>query len=228
MEIDPNFLSVAQRDVYRLDEINQEVGGSQTELWEGLIAFTSPDLNTRRAGLEMLVSLDVAHRSPLAAYILATRLDEPDLALRTRIVQVLGAVLGNSTDRRTTVTQVRLHLGSYLSQIRTRRIFALLQVAVSDPSTHEAVSCLLNLCPHGGTQLGNILSDRGNSLSVRKHAAEFISCVGYLDALPVLERQSARLEKRLNGNKIGDLTEEDGEVYLLPAIHHAINMLKAP
>lgn len=228
MEIDPSFVSLTQRGVYKLEEDKETSFESSPEIWEGLEALTSSDLNTRRAGLELLVQMDLVHRSPLVAYVLATRLDEPDLALRTRIVQVLGSVLDDLNNGRSADVPVRLQLGSYLAQMRTRRIFALLQVAEADPSTHEALTRLLNHCPFGGTQLANMLADRYLSLSIRKYAADFIARVGYLDVLPDLERLFTRLEKRLNGHDMNGLTEQDGEIYLLPAIQEAIQILKAP
>lgn len=229
MEMDPTFIRVTQQGLYQLDDPDNEILEPQPELWEALDAFTSPERNTRRAGLDALVMLDAARRSPLVAYVLATRLDEPDLPLRTRVVQVLGELLRPSNNNGYgATTQVRLQLGAYLAQMRTRRIFAMLQVAELDPSTHEAIALLLNLCPHGGTQLASVLADRHVSLSIRKLAADFIAQVGYLDAIPALERVCARLEARLNGHNLQDLTEEDGDLYLLPAVRSALDSLRAP
>jgi hypothetical protein len=228
MDVDQTLLGVDKRNVYDLSDAELGVAEPQAEVWEALEALVSSDLNTRRAGLDALIAQDVAHRSPLVAYTLATRLYEPDVPLRTRVVQVLGDVLQPSHNGRTTITHVRLHLGAYLAQMRTRRIYALLQVAEADPSARDSVSCLLNHCPHGGTQLANVLSDRHMALSIRKLAAEFIADVGYLEAVPALNRLDSRLEARTNGHNLDELTEEDGDIYLLPAIKQALEVLRSP
>lgn len=225
MEIDPTYLRVAHRGVYGVDEGDTRISESLPELWEALQALTSSDINARRAGLDRLLTLDVIHQSPLVAYILATRLDEPDLALRTRIVKVIGDVLQPLYNGDARVAQVQLQLSAYLAQMRTRRIFALLQVAEADPATHAAISRILNHCPFGGVQLGDLIADRYISLSIRKLAVEFIAQVGYLDALPSLERQCVRLERRMNGHQLEKLTEADGDIWLLPEIQKAIQVL---
>jgi hypothetical protein len=229
MEINPNLVRVKPQDAYRLVDPDQDIIEPLPEVWEALEAFCSPELGTRRVGLDALISLDVARRSPLVAYVLATRLDEPDLALRTRVVQVLGDLLCSMNDNGSSATTlVRLQLGAYLAQMRTRRIYALLQVAEADPSTHNALTDMLNHCPYAGTQLASVLADRHVSLSIRRLSAEFIARVGYLDVLPTLERIYARLEARLNGHDLEALTEEDGEVCLLPAVQRALDCLRAP
>jgi hypothetical protein len=228
MEIDPAFLRVDHRGVYELDEVGTRISEALPDLWEALEAFTSSDINSRRAGLDRLITLDVIHQSPMVAYILATRLDEPDLSLRTRVVMVLGDLLQPSTNGSNQVAQVKLQLSAYIAHMRTRRIFALLQVADANPSTHESICRILNHCPFGGVQLGDLIADRSISLSIRKLAVDFIAEVGYLDALPSLERQFARLERRMNGHQIDTLTEEDGDIWLLPSIQQAMQVLRTP
>jgi hypothetical protein len=228
LKMDSTYLRVAQRGLYSLDDTDTDVIEPLPELWEALEAFTCSDLNTRRAGLDRLALLDVTLRSPLAAYILATRLDDPDLSLRTRVVQMLGDVLQPECDGAVTAAGVRLQLGAYLAKMRTRQIYALLQVAEADPSTVEPIACLLNHCPYGGAQLVDVAADRHVSLSIRRLAVEFIARVGYLDTQPALERQCARLEARLNGHNLNELTEQDGEIFLLPVILQALDALRSP
>ena len=228
MDINPTALGVVDQEIFDLTDVEIGVDEQRSDIWSALESLSSSDLHTRRSGLDALILEDVAHRSPLVSYLLATRINDPDIALRTRVIKVLGDVLSPAPDGRTTPTAVRMHLASYLSQMRTQRILALLEVAESDPSTRDAISSLLNHCPRGGAHLAQIVKDRKISLALRKHAIEFIAEVGYLETIPVLERFTVRLDVRLNGTSLEELTPEDGDIYLLPVILDTLEVLKSP
>ncbi|GAI27626.1 unnamed protein product, partial [marine sediment metagenome] len=49
------------------------------QLWKSTEAISSPELSKRKRGFESLIEFDVVRRSPLIAYLLATRIVEPDL-----------------------------------------------------------------------------------------------------------------------------------------------------
>jgi len=228
MDINPTALGVIDHEIYNLTDVELGVDKQRSDVWRALESLSSSDLSTRRAGLDALIVEDVAHRSPLVSYFLATRINDPDISLRIRVVKVLGDVLSPAPDGRTTPTAVRMHLASYLSQMRTQRILALLEVAESDPSTRDAIASLLKHCPRGGAHLAKIMKDRNISLKLRKYAVEFIADVGYLEVIATLERLSVRLGSRLNGNNLEDLTQDDGDVYLLPEILNTLEVLKSP
>jgi hypothetical protein len=199
-------------------------------VWSAVEDLTLSDPKVRWDALERLLQLNAQRFSPIVDYILVTRLAEPDLRLRARIVQALGEVLVPDENGQPAPDEVRKSLAYYLSHLRTRRIFALLQVADLDPGMEGHVARLLDPCPYACIHLVGILSDAKVPMGVRKQAANMIGLVGYLDALPSLERLAAKLEARLNGQKSMPFappslsTEED----LLPAIHTAIDLLKAP
>jgi hypothetical protein len=194
-------------------------------VWEAMEAFTSPELAQRRTAFEQLRALGVARLSPLAAYHLSTRLTEPDIELRARIVQALAETLSPDETGRLAPEAVRSTLAAQLSAMRTRSTFALLQVVDFDKSAEPLVARLLSCCSFAGGHLADILSNRQISLAVRKQAAFYIGRIGYLDALPSLERMAARLENRINA---GGLIREDDETGLLPLIRDALSVLRAP
>jgi hypothetical protein len=117
-----------------------------------------------------------------------------------------------------------------LAQMRTRPIFALLQVCVADPITCEQVAALLKACPYAGGTLSNILGDRKLPVAIREAAAGMIGAVGYLDALPALERLEVRLEARQNGQQLMPFAPEGrfDEASLLPAVRAVLLKLRLP
>jgi hypothetical protein len=126
--------------------------------------------------------------------------------------------------------KVSQYLTAYLSQMRTRLVFSMLQVAEKYPDADVNVARLLNVCPFAGEHLTEIFSDRANSQGIRKKAIYFVSLVGYLDAIPALERLETRLESRLSGQQAMPFAQNTSveEEELLPSIRQALTSLRAP
>ncbi len=186
-------------------------------IWESVESLSSPDLLQRITGLQRLVEYDAIRQLPLVAYLLVSRLTEPDIEFRNQIVKNLGNLASsigsgagpNDGVERTLITQ--------LSEMHTRQIFALLQVSLYDKTSEGYVADLLSYCSFAGVHLAQILSNRNAPADVRKQAARYIGEIGYLDALPVLERMASRLESRGN--------EDDSQ--MLPALQEAVQLLTA-
>jgi len=206
-------------------------GGDNVEetsvVWGAAEALTSPDLETRHAGLQQLVSQDAVRQHPLVAYVLISKLVEPDIALRSHIVDALAEVVipnghGDPADAPSYST-----LATHLTGMRTRQIYALLQVVDYDKSNEPKVIGLLDHCSFAGGHLSCILATRTVPLHMRKWAAYFIGQMGYLDAMPILERLAARLETRQNGrSELGVMDDDDAG--LLSTIHTSLDLLRAP
>lgn len=196
-----------------------------TAVWEALESLPSPELARRTAAFDRLEAAGVVRYSPLAAYVCATRLTEPAIELRTRIVQALAEALSPDEQGQQAPENVRSTLTNYLAAMRTRPIFALLQVVDFDKTAEPWVARLLSFCSFAGGHLADILSNRQAPLAIRKQAAFYIGRIGYLDALPALERMAARLESRFNA---GGLMRPEDETSLLPLIQDALSVLRAP
>jgi hypothetical protein len=125
--------------------------------------------------------------------------------------------------------EVRNSLRLYLSSLRTRKIYALLQVSAEYKSQESHVALLLKSCSFGGNHLLDILNERGTPLEIRKQAALMIGMVGYLYTLAAMEKIAGRLEAHLAGqSSMGFLqTSDQGEANLLPVVLEAINSLKS-
>jgi HEAT repeat protein len=198
------------------------------EVWKAAEAVILPDAESRRAGVARLLELRAARISALVVYLLATRLTEPDLSMRSRIVQALGEVLLPDEQGYPAPEDVRRSLRHTLSHMRTRQVYSLLQVLVHTPALEEHVMLLLDACPHAGSHLVAILADRTVLLAVREQAARMIGRVGYLDSLPALVKLAARLESRLNGQRAMPfvLPATADEATLLPTLQAAIDLLR--
>jgi hypothetical protein len=206
-----------------LKNINEFSQDQIYQLWESAEAISSPELSERKRGFERLIEFDVVRRSPLIAYLLATRIVEPDITLRAYIVRVLTGIINPDSPDNLSPEDVRLTLVNYLSQIDLREILALLQLAEIDPYTEEQIIHLLSACSCAGGHLINIANDRGTSLPIRELSVKFIGRVGYLEALPDLLRLETRLKARKKSNH-----NEDSQTNLLPLITEAVTLLRTP
>jgi len=230
MDVDPFVVNVNNSNLLEVRELHS--GGFEffSMAWDAAEALTSPDLETRRLGLEQLVEMRAARVSPLIAYLLVTRLTEPDSALRAQVTKAVADVFSPDEEGQYVPEAVRERMKLYLAGMRTRPIFALLQTVEQDPSVEAEVVTLFKHCSYAGAHLSEILMDRSAPLSIRKLAVQFIGRVGYLDGLPALERLSSRLESRKNGSNdlAGDKAEANDVTSLLPLIEEALNFLRAP
>jgi HEAT repeat protein len=192
--------------------------------------LTASDADVRHQALDKLLELNAPRFSPIVTYLLVTRLTDPDFIFRKRIILALGSILSVDENGLPAPEEVRSSLLQFLSQVRTRQVFAMLQVASEDEMAVDQVARLLDACPYAGHHLIDILNDQKASLTVRRMAAIMIGKVGYLDALPALEKLQIRLETRLNGQKAMPFAPPpiNNEVDLLPAIHHSLHLLRAP
>jgi hypothetical protein len=218
MDQDPAIIKLDPSALLQTDLPGDNRAELLAEIWEAAESLIAPDVMIRMAGVERLESYDAIRQLPLIAYLLTTRLTEPDIVLRTRIVKALGCVTGASMGSQQPDASVQKTLIFHLSQIRTREVFALLQVAEYDKSSEPCIESLLACCSFAGGHLSQILSARDTSLEIRRQATHFIGQLGYLDALPVLERMASRFETRTN----------DRDASLLMELQSAVQQLSAP
>lgn len=199
-------------------------------VWTAAEALTNPEPKVRLSGLERLVSLNAHRLSPLIAYLVADLLVDPDLSIRTKAVRALASVLRPDAKGQTAPESVRKHLIHTLARMRVRNIFALLQVVESDPGLEPQVIDLLSTTPYAGNHLVEILMNRKLALEIRRQAVRTIGQVGYLVALPALERMAVRLVARMSGQQAMPFAPpgDEDETALLPAVQQALALLQAP
>jgi len=230
MEVDPETVNLAQASLFNLGESSPKSIELFPAVWSAAEALTFPDSKTRKEGLDRIIELSAARYSPLVAYIVATRLTDPDIQLRALAIQTLALTLRPDSKGRNAPEEVRAHIEEYLSHLRARQICALLEVIEVVPQAADDVALLITHCAYAGKYLSDLIADRKVSLPMRQAATEFIGRIGYCEAIPVLERLSVRLEARLSGQQSMPFINPEGgeEVELLPAIHAALATLQAP
>jgi len=172
-----------------------------SEVWEALETLTMPDSQRRRQGMEQLLELEVARVSPLVAYVMATRLTDPDIGIRFRVVQAIGEILMPIDATKKPTEAVLQTIKEYLAQWRSRPIFGLLQVAVQYPPAETHIATIFNYCSFAGSTLADIFIDRRHPVEIRRQAIFFVGRVGFLDTIPALERLIDRLSGRLKGQR---------------------------
>ena len=199
-------------------------------VWSAAEALASPELTTRKAGMAQLCELGAARFSPLLAYLIATRLIEPDIELRLMIIQELVKVFQPDSDGLLAPEKVRSTLEGYMCQMRTRQVFALLEVVERDPEIAVSVVRLFNECAYAGNHLIEIVLNRNIPVKYRRLGIYFLGVIGYVTALPALERLAGRLETRMNGQQAMPfiVNEANDEINLLPELRQTIDRLSAP
>jgi HEAT repeat protein len=230
MDVDPHPTDVFQRGLFDLDDTSSGLIELFPAVWDALEELVSPTPEQRQQALKNLLGWSAHRLSPLVAYLLFTRLTDPDMAVRAQVIQALGDLYVVDHEGRAAPDSVRNYLSANLCQMRTRPIYSLLETAIYYPGLESAIARLLNGCPYAGRHLVDILADRRMPRGVRMEAVHFIGRVGYLEAIPELERLANRLEARLYGQQAMPFTSNSpsDEVELLPAIHATLTLLHAP
>ena len=210
--------------------INSE--DSVTELfpavWTAMEKLTYPDQAERLSGLNQLKKLKAHQLSPLVAYLLTSFIMDPDITFRFQVVQALGEVFSGGYKENSIPDNVKITLRNFLSQMRRRQIYAILQVAEFHRSAETSVASLLRSCSYAGSTLASIFLDRKIPVQIRRQAINFSGVVGFLDTIPELEKLSNRLESQSNGQQKMAFAPQSGdhEKSLLPTVQTALTLLK--
>ncbi len=197
-------------------------------VWSAAEALVSPVLRQRQQALAQLEQMGAPRLLPLVAYLVATRLADPSLEIRREAVRVVSGLLDKDANGRAAPERIRQAVISFVSQMRTRPIYGLLQVMQNYPEAGAGITRLLNACPYAGGHLMDLLANRKTPLGLRQQAVDLIGRVGYLEALPALERLEVRLAARSNGQQAMPFAPGDAgiEADLLPAIRRALLLLR--
>lgn len=230
MDLDKVFLKPNQPVLFDLGESTIGMLELFPGVWHVCEGLVSADAAIRSSAVDQLLNSNAPRLLPLVAYLLATRITEADPDIRARVVFILGEILLPDKEGRPPAEAVRQCLGEYLAQIRTRQIYAMLQLLPQQPDLEPSIARLLNACPYAGNQLADILSSRKVPLEIRRYAVRMVGLVGYLDAIPALERQLARLETRLHGQRSLAFAPVDmiEDAELIPDIRRALAFLQSP
>ncbi len=200
------------------------------DIWRAAEALASPHPEERLAAVEKIKALEAARLSPLVAYVLITRLSDPDMVVRYRVAQVIGELFASAESGKVLPEEIRQVLRAYFTMMGRRGIVPLLEVVEKYPAAESEVANILNTRSQAGLVLSDIMTDRRIPLETRRQAINFIGRVGFLDAIPALEKLIERLESRVNGQKTMPFAPpaDADDMSLLPAAQAALTLLQEP
>jgi hypothetical protein len=114
--------------------------------------------------------------------------------------------------------------------MRTRQVYAMIQTLIYHPDLTPQIIRLFLACPYAGNHLIEIVNSRKVPLEIRQQAIWLIGEVGYLDAIPTLERMQIRMESRLNGQQAMPFAPPVGidDSELLPGVKTTLALLRSP
>jgi hypothetical protein len=230
MPVDPEGINTFQLALLDFEKTSSSSFELFPKVWGAAEALTDIGVVNRQTSLDCLDELSAARFSPLVAFLLFSRITDPDLMVRARIIKMLAEVLRPDSQGQFAPEPVRQNLLFNLTRMQLREIFMLLETAEFDASTTDSVATLLKVNHLAGGDLTIILADRKMPLAVRRQAANFIAQVGYIDAVPGIERLINRLDARVNGQQTFIMNSVDAldELELLPILQSVLKGLKAP
>ncbi len=214
--------------ILKPDTLTEIPKSQRGEVLSALEAFIGPEPPSRSDGLEQLMALDAHRRSPLVAAIIANQIDEPDIHLRSTIVEALAIVLKPGAEEAKSHEAVRRWVRHVLGQMRQREIYAVLQIIAVSPELIDPACVVLNACSFSGEALVRILANRKVEVNIRIAAAKAIGTIGFLEAGPDLRRIQERLMSRKAGQMemaFAPAPDEEAES-LLPEVLEALRSLE--
>lgn len=215
--------------------ISVDSGNSQVvlelfpEIWQIAEKISSPNLQTRQKALAELRKTKAARVSPLIAYLLATRILDPEVKFRTSVVEDVSKVMQVDDEGKHAEDAVRTQVVSTLSSLDKSGLMALVEAAVYENSQIENVITLVNYVPNAGEMLREFAADRQLDISIRMMAITLLGQVGYVAALPELERIQNRLQTRQQGQQSMPFApaQKTSELELLPSLKRSILILRS-
>jgi len=227
--MDTNPIPIIQLPLFEFGEPVKNIVELFPAVWKAAEQLTSPDPVSRQRGIDALLDMRAQKVSPLVAYMLATCLNDPDLYIRRRVAFIVADLITPEQNGRQIPEEVRATVANFLHNMHEATVYGLIEVSIADPQADQSIYHIFNACPYVGKYLGDMLTQWKNPLPIRQKAIYFIGLVGYLEALPVLERLLNRLEARQNGQFTmafappANKSDED----LFPYLRIAINQLNA-
>lgn len=208
-------------------DTNQQSGSIvDQELWETAEALISPDPYLRESALDQLKEIDGVNQSPLIAYLLVSRISEPDLEIRFHLIQLLGSLVDFDSPGQHLTDQALRIAKDALDQINKFQLIRLLEVADSYLAGESAIKSILILSSYAGTILSGIVNDWKLPISIRQQAVFYCGEGGFLSSRPTLQNLIHRVEKTRNRPGGGSERKKNREdEFLYPYVVSALDKL---
>ena len=199
------------------------------QIWQYVEKLSAPNIRERRKGFRHIEETNAARISPLVAYLLTTRLDEPDINLRIRIIKAVSRILKPDSNGIFADELVRSQVFSSLASMGKSVLLSLLETGVAYPKLLPEINSLMNLSPLSGDLLTKISVDRRENTELRKVCISLIGSMGYSEALSALEGLNDRILSRIHGQKRMSFapTYSENELELLAELKNTLKILHA-
>jgi len=197
-------------------------------LWETAEGLVSPDPNTRESSLDNLKEIDDFHRSPLIAFLLVSRISEPDLEIRFHLIQLLGSLVDFGSSDQHFSDQALVFAKDALDQMERIQLIRMLEVSDRYLTAERAIRNILKLSSYAGVVLNGIVNDRKLPVSLRQQAVFYCGAVGYLSSKTTLQNFVQRVDKsRTRPGGGHERKKSRDEEFLYPFVISALEKLKS-
>jgi hypothetical protein len=182
--------------------------------------LVSPNAVSRNQALESLLNISELPHQPLLVYLLATRILDPDIQIRTRAVKIVHDLLEGCGSWERIDNLSLEYLAEFLMGFGKDGLIKLLEISADYLAAEEAVGSILKLSSYAGKTLSGIVSDRKVALQVRQQAVFFSGEIGFLSTIPAIKNLVNRIEKERDRTKrkSGRDLEQDLETLYLQAV----------
>lgn len=221
-QVQPNLISISKPEREAVIELSPGI-------WQAAENLAAGEVKLRNASLDQLLDSGALEVSPLIAYMLVTRLFDPDLEFRTRIVKALANLMRRNPDGVYAADGVRSQIITALSYFGERGLTALLAVGIHQMDVMPDIEKLVKYSPRAGKFLRETAGDRSSNMALRRAAIFLLGQIGYVDALSELVRLRNRIETRQEGQKSMPFAPAGsaGELSLLADLQKSILSLQA-
>jgi hypothetical protein len=170
------------------------------EVFKAAEDLVSPHVATREEALDSLMEGDISQKSPLIAYLITTRITDPDLEFRFHIIQAIGKILSPDKNGNLAEDGVITQVQSVIANMKKEQILDILAVADHYMTAETGLVEIFKLSSYAGSILSDIVIDQKVPVSIRQQAIYYCGEVGFLDTIHTLEG----LRKRVEGRKLQD------------------------
>jgi len=167
-------------------------------LWETAEGLVSTDSYLRESALTQLEEIEGFYRSPLIAYLLVSRISEPELEIRFHFIQLLGSLVDYDSPGQQLTDKALCIAKGALDQMDKFQLIRLLEVSDSYLAAESAIKSILKLSSYAGSVLSGIVNDWKLPISIRQQAVFYCGEGGYLNSRPTLQNLIQRVEKTRN------------------------------
>ena len=198
------------------------------EVFKAAVDLVSPHVATREEALDGLMEGDISQKSPLIAYLITTRITDPDLEFRFHIIQAIGKILSPDKNGNLAENGVITQVQSVIANMKKEQILDILAVADQYMTAETGLVEIFKLSSYAGSILSDIVIDQKVPVSIRQQAIYYCGEVGFLDTIHTLEGLRKRVEgRKLQDNESPKQKRAQAEALLYPYVIAALDKLNS-